>query len=186
MLYACVNLSCSRLCHAWRPERVCGCVVTFDAHKASFGCNHLRCITLLPVASCIPFPFSAPCDVMLTIHVCATRWLYMHLYALSYMYTHESCLLMCHPYFNPMKLWTPNPNLHLSLVDTTFCLLAYLFAFLLVCLLSCLFAVSLVCSHPCFYVCHIYHVYLREDNPILYQPVRPIFTVPKPSPVQKN
>ena len=52
---------------------------------------------------------------------------------------HESWLLVCHPYFNIMKLWTSDPNLHLSPVDTTFCLLARLFAFLLVCLLSCLF-----------------------------------------------
>ena len=52
---------------------------------------------------------------------------------------HESWLLVCHPYFNIMKLWTSDPNLHLSPVDTTFCLLARLFAFLLVCLLPCLF-----------------------------------------------
>ena len=86
--------------------------------------------------------------------------LYMHLYALAYMTMHKSCLLVCRPYFNTMKLWTPDLNLHLSFADTTFCLLACLFAFLLVCLLSCLFAILFACSHPCFYVCHIYHVYL--------------------------
>ena len=69
-------------------------------------------------------------------------------YTLAYMSMHESCLLVCHLYFNTMKLWTPNPNLHLSLADTTFCLLSYLFAFLLVCSLSCFFA------------CHVYHAYL--------------------------
>ena len=84
----------------------------------------------------------------------------MHLYMLVYMFMHESFLLVCHPYFNTMKLWTPDSNLHLSLTDTPFCLLTCLFAFLLVCLLSCLFAFSLVCLHPCFYGCHVYHTYL--------------------------
>jgi len=70
--------------------------------------------------------------------VCATHWLYLHLYTLAYMSMYESCLLVCRPYFNTMKLWTSNPNLHLSLADTTFCLLSCLFSFLLVCLLSCL------------------------------------------------
>ena len=95
---------------------------------------------MMPVASCIPFPFSALCDNMLTMLACATRWLYLHLYMLAYMSMHQSCLLVCHPCFNTMKLWTFDPNLHLSLVDTTF-------VFLLVCLLSC-------------YACHVYHTNL--------------------------
>ena len=66
--------------------------------------------------------------------VCATRWLYVHLYTLTYMSMHESCLLVCHPYFNTMKLWTPDPNLHLSLADATF-----------VCFLSCLPFCLFVC-----------------------------------------
>ena len=61
---------------------------------------------------------------------------------------HESCLLVCCPCFNKMKLWTFNSNLHLSLADTTFCLLSCLFAFLLICL------------HSCFSACHVYHAYL--------------------------
>ena len=93
-------------------------------------------------------PFPAPCDDMLTILVCATRWLSLHLYTLAYMSMYESCLLVCRPYFNTMKLWTFDPNLRLSLADTTFCLLFHLFAFSLVCLLSCFFA------------CHAYHAYL--------------------------
>ena len=102
----------------------------------------------MPIVSCIPFPFSASCDNMLTMLVCATLWLYMHLYTLAYMFMHESCLLMCCPCFNTMKLWTFDHNLHLSLTETTFCLLSYLFAFLLVRLLSCFFA------------CYVYHAYL--------------------------
>ena len=119
---------------------------------------------MMSVALCIPFPFSIPCDDMLAMLVCVTRWLSMHLYTLAYMSMHEFCLLVCRPYFNTMKLWTSDPNLHLSHVDSTLCLLACLFAFLLVCLLSCLFALSFVCSHPYFYVCHIYHVYLLHAS----------------------
>ena len=50
-----------------------------------------------PVALCTPFPFAAPCDDMLTMLVCVTCWLSMHLYMLAYMSMHESCLLVCHP-----------------------------------------------------------------------------------------
>ena len=91
---------------------------------------------------------------MLAMLVCATRWLYMHLYTLAYMSMHESCFLVCHPCFNTMKLWTFNPNLHLSLADATF---IYYLAGLP---FACLFAILLVCSHPCFYACHVYHVCL--------------------------
>ena len=103
---------------------------------------------MMLVALCIPFPFSAPCDAMLTMLICATHWLSMHLYTLAYTSMHKSCLLVCHPCFNTMKLWIFDPNLHLSLVDTSFCSLSCLFTLLLVCLLYCSFA------------CHAYHTYL--------------------------
>ena len=85
---------------------------------------------------------------MLTMFVRATCWPSMHLYMFSHISMHESCLLVCHPYFNTMKLWTFNPNQHLSLANTTFCLL------------SCLFAFSLVCLLSCFFACNVYHAYL--------------------------
>ena len=84
---------------------------------------------------------------MLTMLVCATRWLSVHFYMFAYMSMHESYLLVCHQCFNTMELWTFDPNLHLSLMDTTFCLFPCLFPFLLVCLLSC-------------YICHVYLLYL--------------------------
>ena len=97
-------------------------------------------------------PFSTPRDVMLAMLVCATRWLSMHLYTLAYISMHESCLLVCRPYFNTIKLWTSDPNLHLSPVDTTL-----LFACSLVCLVACLLAISLVCLIAClltsFFLC---------------------------------
>ena len=108
------------------------------------------------VASCTPFPLFAPCDDMIAMLVCATRWLSMHLCMLAHMSMYESCLLVCRLCFNKMKLWTFNPNLHLSLTDTTFYLLSYLFAFLLVCFLSCFFA------------CYVYHAYLLYTSFICY------------------
>ena len=104
---------------------------------------------MMLLASCIPFPFSTLCDDMLTMPVCATHWLSMHLYMLAYMSMHESCFLVCCPYFNTIKLWTSDPNLHLSLVNTTFCLPFYLFVFFLVCLFACLVYSFLVCLFAC-------------------------------------
>ena len=155
MLYACVSLFCSKLCHVWHPQQVHGCVVTFDAHEALFGCNQLGYITMMSVASCIPFPFPILGDALLTMLVCTTRWLSLHLYMLAYMSMHDFLLIVCHPYFNTMKLWTSDPNLHLSLADTTFCLF--------VCLLACFLVhlcISLALSLVIFYACHVYHVYL--------------------------
>ena len=119
---------------------------------------------MMPVASCMPLPFSALYDYMLAMLVCATRWLYMHLYTLAYMSIHESYLLVRRPCFNTMKLRIFDLNLHLSLVDTIFCLRFCLFTFLFVCLLSCLFVFSLVCLHPCLYACHVYHAYLLYSS----------------------
>ena len=91
MLYACVSLSSSRLCYVWHLPWAWPWVVTSDAHEALFGCNHLGCIAMMLVASGIPFPFFTPCDDMLTMLVCAARWLSMHLYTLAYMSMHDSC-----------------------------------------------------------------------------------------------
>ena len=57
MLYACVSLSSSRLCHVWCPLQAWPCVVTSDAHEALFRCNHLGGISRCRVALCVPFPF---------------------------------------------------------------------------------------------------------------------------------
>ena len=100
-----------------------------------FGCNHLGRIAMMPVASCTPFHFFAPCNDMLTMLVYASCWLYMHLYVLAYMSMHKYCLLVCRPCFNTMKLWRFDPNLHLSLMVTIFCLFPCLSAFF-ACLLA--------------------------------------------------
>ena len=95
-------------------------------------------------------PFSAPRDAMLTMLVCATCCLSMHLYTFAYMFMHESCLLVCCPYFNTMKLWTSDPNLHLSPHGHHL-----LFAFFLVCLFAC-FLVCLPTSSLAYLVaCHV-------------------------------
>ena len=100
---------------------------------------------MILVASCIHFTLSTLCDDMLAMLVCATRWLYMHLYTLAYMSIHESCLLVCRPCFNTIKLWTFNPNLHLSLTDTTFRSFSCQFA----CFLAMLaMFITLICFMP--------------------------------------
>ena len=146
MLYACASLSCSRFCHAWHPLRPWSCLVTFNAHEALFRCDHLGSIRMLGYyIHTLPFPLCAiqclPCLFTPLLHS-------MHLYMLAHMSMHESCLLVCCPCFNIMKLWTFAPNLHLFLMDTTFFLL------------SCLFAFSLVFLLSFFFACHVYHAYL--------------------------
>ena len=113
----------------------------FDSHEALFGCNHLGCITMMPVASCTLFPISTPCDDMLAMLVCATRWISMHLYTLAHiswvlpasvssMLQHNKVMdIQSKPTF------VPHRNHHL-------------FAFLLVCLFACLLAFLLLCL-PC-------------------------------------
>ena len=122
------------------------------------GCNHLGGIALMLVASCMSLTFPALCDDMLAMLVCATRWLYIHLYTLAYMSMHEFCLLVCRPCFNKMKLWTFDPNLHLSLADTTFCSFSCLFAFPFVCLLLC-FPCLLCLFALCLFIC-FFHLFL--------------------------
>ena len=126
------------------------------AHEGLFGCNHLGGIAMMPISSCIPFPFSTICDDMLTMLVYTTHRLYLHLYMLAYMSTHESCLLVCCPCFNTMKSWTFDPNLHLSLVGATFlcvlllvCLFVCLLEFLLC--LPCLSCLSTLCLFHTFF-----------------------------------
>ena len=121
-------------------------MVTSGAHEALFGCNHLGCITMVSVALCIPFPLSTLYDDMIVMLVYAIHWLSMHLYTLDYMFMHKSCLLVCHPCFNTMKLWTFDPNLYLSLVNTTFCLPSHLFACFLASLLA--MPIMLICFMP--------------------------------------
>ena len=53
MLYACASLTCSRLCHAWRPPQAWSCLVTSDVHEALFGCDHFGSIFGCRVASYI-------------------------------------------------------------------------------------------------------------------------------------
>ena len=113
----------------------------------------------MPIASFIHFPFFAPCDNMLAMLVCATRWLYIHLHTLAYMSMHESYLLVCRPCFNTMKLLTFDLNLHLSLVDTNLCLFSCLFAFKLVFLLPCsllTISIMVICFMPLSYVLCIF------------------------------
>ena len=137
MLYVHVCLFRSRLCHAlcllWacafqslRPLAMCGCICPFyelfggvttcEAHLRGVGVldTHLSLLrAMLLCLSCL---------------LCATHLAFffsLHLCMLVYMFMHE---FVCRPHSNPMELWTPNPNLHLSSQDTLFCLITCLFA----------------------------------------------------------
>ena len=112
----------------------------------------------------ITYPsLSAPGDAMLTMFVRATCWLSMYLYMLAHTSMHRSCLLVYCPWFNRMKLWIFDPNLHLSLADTTF-----LFAFLLVCLLACSLAFLFLCLPciSCLTALCLFHVLFSSFPPI--------------------
>ena len=74
-------------------------------------------------------------------------------YMLTHMSMHESYLLVCCPCFNTMKLWTFDPNLHLSLVDTIFCMPSFLFACFLVCLPTSSLAYLVACHVSCHILC---------------------------------
>ena len=123
MLYVHVCLSRSRLCHSSCPSWVCACeslgplacVVAFvplmDSLDSTTCGIHFHGIGLFDA-----YPFSTSCDVdmLALLALCLFIWLsflFCIFYMLAYIFMHE---FMCHPYSNPMELWTLNPNLHLS------------------------------------------------------------------------
>ena len=117
-------------------------------------------------ASCYvhTFPLFAPYDDMLTMLVCATCWLYMHLYMPAYMSMHESCLLVCHPCFNTMKLWTFDPSFCSSWTPPFVCFLECLPFHLFARILVSMFAISImfICFMPlscalCIFSFHCLH-----------------------------
>ena len=103
-------------------------------------------------------PFFTLHDDMLAMLVCATCWLSTHLYMPAYMSMHESCLLVCQPCFNTMKLWISDPNLHLSLTDTTLVCLLSCFISLFARILVSMFAMSImfICFMPLSYALYFF------------------------------
>ena len=118
-------------------------------------------------------PFLLCAMILLTMLVYATHWLSMHLYTLVYMFMHESWLLVCCTYFNKMKLWTLDLNLHLSLADTPFCLLSCLFTF-------CLFVSFLACLPPRLFAHILVSMLDMSITPICFMPF-PTFSALFPS-----
>ena len=151
VLYACVSLSRSRLCHVWRPPWAWPCVVTSDAYDVLFGCNHLGCITMRLVALCIPFPFLLhgwyayhaclchPLAFYAYVHIC----LHVHAWVL---FASASPLLQNNGVVDIRSKPTfVHRGHHLLFALWLICLLACLLAFLFLCLpcLSCLSALCL-------------------------------------------
>ena len=101
----------------------------------------------LHVASCFVHTFPISRSVRwYAYHACLCQPLALYANTLAHMSMHESCLLVCRSCFNIMKLWTFDPNLHLSLVNTTFCLPFRLFACFLVSLSA--MSIMLICFIP--------------------------------------
>ena len=140
ILYIHVYLSRYRFCHALCPPWACAYqslgplayvitsipprayldVTTCEIHLRGIGVLDSHLSLLRAMLICLP------------CLLCATRldsFASLHLYTLAYMFMHES---VCRPYSNPMKLWTFDPNLHLSFQDTLFCFIICLFASLCV------------------------------------------------------
>ena len=156
MLYACVSLSRYRLCHALCPMQAWSCLVTSDAYKALFGCDHLGSISECWVASYIPFPF---CSVWCyAYHVCSHHLLafyasvhaclHVHAWVLlssvsSILQHNEAMDIRSKPTFVPR-------GQHFLFALLFVCLLACLLAFLFLCLtcLSCLSTLCLFASFP--------------------------------------
>ena len=164
MLYACVRLSSSKLGHVWCPYRICGCVVTFDAHEALFGCNHLGCISGCRVAPCIPFPFQLhvmlclPCLIVTPVGFLCPLHTCLHVHALvllasasSILQHNEAMEIRSKPAFFPH-------GHHLLFIFLLVCLLSYLLAHLYACFLASLLAMStmLICFMPLSYVLCIF------------------------------
>ena len=142
-------------------------MVTSDAHEALFGYNHLGGISGCQVALCIPFPFLLCAMICLPCLFAPPVGFQCIFYTLAYIFMHESCLLVYRPCFNTMRLWTFDPNLHLSSWIPSFCLPFCSFVFFLVCFLACLPSCFLVCLFILWlvmffairYACHVYHGY---------------------------
>jgi len=117
-----VCLSRSRPCHVLCLPWVCACrplgppagvvasfplmdylgVTTCEIHLRGVGVLDTHLSSLHAMLLCLP------------CLLCATRLVFFapfHLCMFSYMFMHGS---VWHPYFNPMELWTLDPNLHLS------------------------------------------------------------------------
>ena len=99
------------------------CVVAFVPFVAYMGVTTCE-IHLYDASFFDAYPFFALCDVLMLAFLafCHSFGFFasLHLCTLAYMFMHKS---VCHPYSNPMELWTLNPNLHLSSQDTFFCLI---------------------------------------------------------------
>ena len=92
-------------------------------------------------------------------HACLCHPLVLYASLHTFLHVHTWVLLLvCRPCFNTMKLWTFNPNLHLSLTDTTFCFLSCLPSHLFACFLVFLLTMSiiLICFMPLSYALCIF------------------------------
>ena len=193
MLYIQVCLSRSRLCHALFPLLACACrslgplacVVTFVPPRACLDVTTYE--IHLPGVGVLDTPLSPICMMLICLPclLCATLFTFfasLHLCTLAYMFMHES---VCRPHSNLMELWTLNPNLHFSSLDTTFLLvnmfvcpfmcITCLFAPICHLLLACLLAYfPSICFFACLPACFFFHCMYMRGAWTLGAMVRPL------------
>ena len=97
-------------------------------------------------------------DAMLTMLVCATHWLFMHLYTLAYMFMHESCLLV-------LSMLQHNEVMDIRSKPTFVPGRHLLLCVFLACFPPCLLVSFLAFVTCC--ACHIYLAYLLCDLVLL-------------------
>ena len=119
-----------------------GCVVTSNAHEVLFRCNHLGCITMMLVASCIPFPLFHFVQ-WYACHACLCHPLALYASLHTCLHVHAWFLLA-----SVLSMLQHNEVMDIRFKPTFVpCGHHLLFVFLLVCLLS-------------YYACPVYHVHL--------------------------
>ena len=108
----------SRLCHVWCPPRAWSCLITSNAHEALFRCNHLVCIAMMPVATCIPSPFMLctmvclpclfvpPLALYASLHACLHVHVWVLLASVLSMLQHNKAIdIWSKPTFVPLHCW---------------------------------------------------------------------------------
>ena len=91
---------------AFVPPRACLDVTTYEIDLCDVGVLDTHLSLLHAMLICLPSCIVPPIQLSLLL---------LHFCTLAYLFMHES---VCRLYYNPMKLWTLDPNLHFSSQDT--------------------------------------------------------------------
>ena len=136
--YACQSLGPLACVVASIPLVVCLDVIACETHLRDISVLDTHLSLLCAIMLCLPWLFCATCWAFFaSLHFYTFAYMFMHESLLACVIKPNSYYLIrvhthlwyttprvpfrnfawwhvCHPYSNPMELWTPNPNLHLS------------------------------------------------------------------------